>query len=59
MAYIEFSLESVVPTFQLEKIDTTALFSNVELVPPSDHLTTALAKKAALATAIGTEKARS
>ena len=59
MAYSEFTLESVVPSFQLEKIDTTALFSDVESVPPSDHLTTALAKKAALATAIGTEKARS
>jgi len=59
MSYIEFTLESVVPTFQLEIIDTTALFSDVESVPPSDHLTTALGKKAALATAIGTEKARS
>lgn len=59
MAYSEFTLESVVPTFQLEKIDTIGLFSEVESVPPSDHLTTALAKKAALATAIGTEKARS
>ncbi len=59
MAYCEFTLESVVPTFQLEKIDTIGLFSEVESVPPSDHLTTALAKKAALATAIGTEKARS
>ena len=59
MAYSEFTLESVVPTFQLQKIDTTALFSGVESVPPSGHLTTALEKKAALATAIGTEKARS
>ena len=59
MSYSEFTLESVVPTFQLEIIDTTALFSDVESVPLSDHLTTALGKKAALATAIGTEKARS
>ena len=59
MVYSEFTLESVVPTFQLQKIDTTALFSEVQSVPPSDHLTTALEKKAALATAIGTEKARS
>ena len=59
MAYSEFTLESVVPTFQLEKIDTVGLFSEVEAVPPSTHLTTALAKKASLATAIGTEKARS
>ena len=59
MAYSEFTLESVVPTFQLQKIDTVGLFSEVEAVPPSDHLTTALARKTALATAIGTEKARS
>ena len=59
MAYSEFTLESVLPAFQLQKIDTVGLFSQVAVVPPSDHLTTALARKAALATAIGTEKARS
>ena len=59
MAYSEFTLESVVPAFQLQKIDTVGLFSQLEVVPPSDHLTTALERKAALATAIGTEKARS
>ena len=59
MSYSEWTLESVVPTFQLEKIDTIGLFSEVEAVPPSAHLTAALAKKAPLATAIGTEKARS
>ncbi|MDE0322780.1 MAG: hypothetical protein OXN27_02565 [Candidatus Poribacteria bacterium] len=59
MAYSEFTLESVLPAFQLQKIDTVGLFSQVEVVQPSDHLTTALARKAALATAIGTEKARS
>ena len=59
MAYSAFTLESVLPAFQLQKSDTVGLFSQVEVVPPSDHLTTALARKAALATAIGTEKARS
>ena len=59
MSYSEFALESVVPTFQLEKIDTVGLFSEIEPVPPSEYLTTGLAKKAPLATAIGTEKARS
>ncbi len=59
MSYSEFTLESVVPTFQLEKIDTVGLFSEIEPVPPSEYLTTGLAKKAPLATAIGTEKARS
>ncbi len=59
MSYSEFTLESVVPTFQLEKIDTIGLFSKIEPVTPSEYLTTGLAKKAPLATAIGTEKARS
>ncbi len=59
MSYSEFTLESVIPTFQLEKIDIVGLFSEIEPVPPSEYLTTGLAKKAPLATAIGTEKARS
>lgn len=59
MAYSNWTLESVVPTFQLEKIDTVGLFSEIEPVTPSEYLTTGLAKKAPLATAIGTEKARS
>ena len=59
MAYSEFTLESVVPTFQLEKIDTVGLFSEVETVTPSAYLTAGLERKAPLATAIGTEKARS
>ena len=59
MAYSNFTLEAVVTTFQLEIVESAALFSEVETVPPSAHLTTALAKKASLATAISTEKARS
>ena len=59
MAYSNWTLESVVPTFQLEKVDTVGLFSEIEPVIPSEYLTTGLAKKAPLATAIGTEKARS
>jgi hypothetical protein len=59
MAYSEFTLESVVSTFQLEKVDTAGLFSEMEPVTPSEYLTTGLAKKAPLAAAIGTEKARS
>ena len=58
-AYSEFTLESVVPTFQLEKVDTTGLFSDVETVSPSAYFIAGLKKKASLATAIGTEKARS
>ena len=59
MSYSEWTLESVVPTFQLEKIDTVGLFSEIAPVPPSEYLTIGLARKAPLATAIGTEKARS
>lgn len=59
MAYREFTLESVIPTFQLEKIDTARLFADAETVTPSAYLTTGLERKASLATAIGTEKARS
>ena len=59
MVYSDFTLESVVPTFQLEKVDIAGLFSEIEPVTPSEYLTTGLAKKAPLATAIGTEKARS
>ena len=59
MAYSEFTLESVLSTFDLEQIDTVGIFSEVETVAPSAHLTTALAKKAPLATTIGTEKAKS
>ena len=59
MAYSNFTLETVVTTFQLEIVESAALFSEVETVSPSAHLTTALGKKASLATAISTEKARS
>ena len=45
MPYSEFTLESVLPAFQLEKVDTTWLFSEVETIEPSDHLMTALARK--------------
>ena len=59
MAYSTWTLEAVIPAFQLEKVDTPGFFSEVEPVPPSAYLKTGLAKKAPLATAIGTEKARS
>ena len=59
MAYSEFTLESVLSAFELEQIDAVGLFSQAETVAPSAHLTTALAKKAPLATTIGTEKAKS
>ena len=59
MAYSNFTLETVVTTFQLEIVESTALFAEIEAVVPSTYLTTGLERKASLATAIGTEKARS
>ena len=59
MAYSNFTLESVVTTFKLEMIRSIGIFSEIEPVMPSEQLATVLAKKAPLAVAIGTEKARS
>lgn len=59
MAYSEFTLEIAQKTFQLNTVHSIGLFSEIEPVEPSEYLTTALARKAPLATAIGTEKARS
>ena len=59
MAYSNFTLEAVVTKFQLEIVESAALFVEIEPVAPSAYLTTGLERKASLATAIGTEKARS
>ena len=59
MSYSNFTLESVVTKFELEKIESIGIFSEIEPITPSDYLTTGLAKKVPLAAAIGTEKARS
>ena len=59
MAYSNFTLEGVLSTFQLEKIESVGLFSQSAPVTPRPYFTTELAKKVPLATAIGTEKARS
>ena len=59
MAYSNFTLIEVQETFQLEKVLSTGLFSEIKPVELSAYLSTVLGKKAALATAIGTEKARS
>lgn len=59
MAYSEFTLEIAQKTFQLNTVHSIGLFSEIEPVPPSEYLTMGLARKASLATAIGTEKARS
>ena len=59
MAYSNFTLDSVEAAFQLEVVERAGIFSRIEPVAPSPYLSTGLAKKVALATAIGTEKARS
>ena len=59
MAYSEFTLETAQKTFQLDTVQSVGIFSEIEPVPPSAYLTTGLERKASLATAIGTEKARS
>ena len=59
MVYGNFTLESVVTGFQLEKIESAGIFSEAERVTPSAELIAILEKKVPLAIAIGTEKARS
>ena len=59
MAYSNFTLETVRKTFQLEKIESVAIFSDIEQVAPSLELTKELEKKVPLAIAMRTEKARS
>ena len=59
MAYSNFTLETARETFQLETLQSIGTFSGTERVEPSAELTKALAKKAPLAVAIGTEKAKS
>ena len=59
MAYSNFTLETVQKTFQLDTVRSVGLFSEIEPVDPSAYLKMGLARKAALAAAIGTEKARS
>ena len=59
MAYINFTLETVRSEFQLEIVESTGLFAEVESVDPSVHLTAMLSRNVPLATTINTEKARS
>ncbi len=59
MSYSNFTLESVLAAFQLEKAESAGTFSEIEPIVPSAYLTAGLAKKVPLAAAIGTEKARS
>lgn len=59
MAYSNWTLETAVEKFRLEKFETLGVFSEITPVDPSAHLITALAKKVSLAASINTEKARS
>lgn len=59
MAYSNFTLESVGTAFELERVGSIDLFSEIEPITMSPHFTEALRKKVPLAVAIGTEKARS
>lgn len=59
MAYSSFTLDSAVKAFHLEIVESAALFSQIEPIVPRPHFVTDLAKKAKVAAAIGTEKAKS
>ena len=59
MAYSNFTLGTVREAFNLEEIDTAGIFSGCEPIVPSDLLTAILERNIPLATAIGTEKAKS
>ena len=59
MAYSNFTLDTAQEAFDLEGIDAAGIFAEIEPVPPSELLTAVLARKVPLATAIGTEKAKS
>lgn len=59
MAYSNFTLDLVKTEFQIEIVEPTNLFSHIEPVAPSAHLTAELARNVPVALAIGTEKAKS
>ena len=59
MAYSNFTFDSVREMFALEAVQAIGIFAETEPVELSEYLATGLAKKAPLAVAIGTEKARS
>ena len=59
MAYSDWTLETVKKAFHLEEVNAAGIFSDVEPVAPSAHLTTTLERNVPLAFAMGTEKAKS
>ena len=59
MPYSNFTFDSVQETFDLGILQVIGIFAEAEPVVPSEYLSAGLAKKAPLAIAIGTEKAKS
>ena len=59
MAYSDWTLETVKKAFHLEETNAAGIFSDIEPVAPSAHLTTTLERNVPLAFAMGTEKAKS
>ena len=59
MAYSDWTLETVKKAFHLEEVNAAGIFSDIEPVVPSAHLTTTLERNVPLAFAMGTEKAKS
>ena len=59
MAYSNFTLDTAQEAFDLEEIDAAGIFADIEPVNPSQLLMDVLARNLPLATAIGTEKAKS
>ncbi len=58
MADSDWIFHAFPKAFQLETVQAIGIFAHIPLVMPGPQLTAVLAKKASLATAIGTEKAR-
>ena len=58
MTHGNFTLQTVLQEFQLEKVDVQGLFSEIEPVEPSAFLTTLLERNMPLALTIDTEKAK-
>lgn len=59
MAYSNFTLDTVMETFDLEEIAAAGIFDACEPVKPSELLAAVLARNIPLAHAIGTEKVKS
>ena len=57
--YSSFTLEAVLQTFHLEKVDVQGLFSAIEPIEPSALLTAVLERNLPLAVRLATEKAKS